>query len=67
MVEIATFGNVWVDIARIPVNFLCTCMCIFIQKLYQDKLGEGLIELLKDSGAIDASTLNPTKVSTYLT
>ena len=33
-----------------------------MQKLYQDKLGDGMIELIKDSGAIDPATLNPSKV-----
>ena len=34
------------------------------QKLYQDKLGEGLIEVLKDSGPIEPSSLNQAKVHT---
>lgn len=33
-----------------------------MQKLYQDKLGDGMIELIKDSGAIDPASLNPSKV-----
>ena len=40
---------------------MCVCQ-LYIQKLYQDKLGEGKIELLKDSGAIDTDSLNPVKV-----
>ena len=44
------------------IQVLCNGCCSFLQKLYQDKLGEGMVELLKDSGAIDGSTLNQTKV-----
>lgn len=33
-----------------------------MQKLYQDKLGDGMIELIKDSGAIDPAILNLSKV-----
>lgn len=33
-----------------------------MQKLYEDKLGDGKIELIKDSGAVDPGSLNPTKV-----
>lgn len=33
-----------------------------MQKLYQDKLGDGKIELIKDSGIVDPATLNHSKV-----
>ena len=33
-----------------------------MQKLYQDKLGDGKIELIKDSGVFDPATLMPSKV-----
>ena len=33
-----------------------------MQKLYQDKLGNGKIELIKDSGIVDPATLDYSKV-----
>ena len=33
-----------------------------MQKLYQDKLGDGKIELIKDSGIVDPTTLDYSKV-----
>ena len=35
---------------------------LILQKLYEDKLGAGLIDLIKDSGVIDPATLNPSTV-----
>lgn len=40
--------------------------CCFLQKLYEEKVGDDLIELVKGSGDVDTNTFLPHKVVTTL-
>ncbi len=40
-------------------------MCVPPQKVYQDKLGADKVELLKESGDVDPSALDPRKVGPH--